>query len=51
MLPNGTDRLEVYERTTDWSEFFDNGHHAVSGVEGTGYFEPCDKYQFVRKKR
>lgn len=26
LFPNGTDGLEVYEWTTDWSEYFDEGH-------------------------
>ncbi|MBS7263215.1 MAG: hypothetical protein KIG36_06380 [Eubacteriales bacterium] len=26
LFPNGTEGLEVYEWTTDWSEFFDDGH-------------------------
>ncbi len=26
LFPQGTDALEVYEWTTDWSEYFDDGH-------------------------
>ena len=26
LFPNGTEPLEVYEWTTDWSDFFDDGH-------------------------
>ncbi len=26
LFPNGTEYLEVYEWTTDWSEYFDDGH-------------------------
>jgi hypothetical protein len=26
LFPNGTDGLEVYEWTTDWSDYFDDGH-------------------------
>ena len=26
LFPEGTDELEVYEWTTDWSEYFDDGH-------------------------
>ncbi len=26
LFPNGTDALDVYEWTTDWSDFFDAGH-------------------------
>lgn len=26
LFPNGTDGLEVFEWTTDWSEYFDEGH-------------------------
>ena len=26
LFPNGTDELEVYEWTTDWSDYFDDGH-------------------------
>ncbi len=26
LFPNGTDGLEAYEWTTDWSEYFDEGH-------------------------
>ncbi len=26
LFPNGTDTLDIYEWTTDWSDFFDSGH-------------------------
>ena len=26
LFPNGTDALDVYEWTTDWSDYFDDGH-------------------------
>lgn len=26
LFPNGTDALEIYEWTTDWSDYFDAGH-------------------------
>ena len=26
LFPNGTDGLEVYRWTTDWSDYFDDGH-------------------------
>lgn len=26
LFPNGTDALDIYEWTTDWSDFFDDGH-------------------------
>ena len=26
LLPQGTDGLEIYEWTTDWSDYFDDGH-------------------------
>ena len=26
LFPNGTDTLDIYEWTTDWSDFFDAGH-------------------------
>ena len=26
LFPEGTDQLEAYEWTTDWSEYFDDGH-------------------------
>ena len=26
LFPNGTDKLDIYEWTTDWSDFFDDGH-------------------------
>ncbi len=26
LFPNGTDKLEIYEWTTDWSDYFDAGH-------------------------
>ena len=26
LFPKGTDKLEVYEWTTDWSDYFDDGH-------------------------
>ena len=26
LFPNGTDSLDIYEWTTDWSDYFDDGH-------------------------
>ena len=26
LFPKGADQLEIYERTTDWSDYFDDGH-------------------------
>lgn len=26
LFPNGTDELDIYDWTTDWSDFFDDGH-------------------------
>ena len=26
LFPEGTDELEIFERTTDWSDYFDDGH-------------------------
>ena len=26
LFPEGTDELEIYEWTTDWSNYFDDGH-------------------------
>ena len=40
LFPNGADALEVYEWTTDWSNYFDAGHEWW----GTACWSAYDKY-------
>ena len=44
LFPNGTDRLEIYEWTTDWSEFFDDGHEWYGACCYSIYDKSMDRY-------
>ncbi|MBQ1368721.1 MAG: hypothetical protein IIY45_11640 [Firmicutes bacterium] len=44
LFPNGTDRLDIYEWTTDWSDFFDAGHEWYGACCWTVYDGSMDRY-------
>lgn len=43
LFPNGTDKLEVYEWTTDWSDYFDDGHEWWGTLCLTVYDKTLDR--------
>ena len=47
LFPNGTDGLEVYEWTTDWSEFFDDGHEWWGALCFTVYDKTLDRFTVI----
>jgi hypothetical protein len=47
LFPNGTDILEIYEWTTDWSEFFDDGHEWYGACCYSIYDKSMDRYVVV----
>ena len=44
LFPNGTDKLDIYEWTTDWSEFFDDGHEWYGASCWSIYDHSMDRY-------
>ena len=44
LFPNGADRLDIYEWTTDWSDFFDAGHEWYGACCWTVYDGSMDRY-------
>ena len=44
LFPNGTDKLEMYEWTTDWSDFFDDGHEWYGACCWSIYDKSRDRY-------
>jgi len=44
LFPNGTDELDIYEWTTDWSEFFDDGHEWYGACCWSIYDRSMDRY-------
>ena len=44
LFPNGTDGLEVYEWTTDWSDYFDEGHEWWGTLCLTVYDKTLDRF-------
>ena len=44
LFPNGTDKLDIYEWTTDWSEFFDDGHEWYGACCYSIYDKSMDRY-------
>lgn len=44
LFPNGTDQLEVYEWTTDWSDYFDEGHEWWGALCLTVYDKSLDRF-------
>ncbi len=44
LFPNGTDALEIYEWTTDWSDFFDAGHEYYGACCWSVYDKTRNRY-------
>lgn len=44
LFPNGTDKLDIYEWTTDWSELFDDGHEWYGACCWSIYDKSMDRY-------
>ncbi|MBQ2511870.1 MAG: hypothetical protein II534_00760 [Clostridia bacterium] len=44
LFPNGTDALDVYEWTTDWSDFFDAGHEWYGACCWSVYDRTLNRY-------
>ena len=44
LFPNGTDKLSIYEWTTDWSDFFDDGHEWYGASCWSIYDKSMDRY-------
>lgn len=47
LFPNGKDKLEVYEWTTDWSEYFDEGHEWWGTLCYTVYDRSLDRFAVI----
>lgn len=47
LFPNGTDGLEVYEWTTDWSDYFDDGHEWWGTLCLTVYDRTLDRFAVI----
>ncbi len=47
LFPNGPDGLEVYEWTTDWSDFFDDGHEWWGALCLTVYDKSLDHFVVI----
>ena len=47
LFPNGTSGLEVYEWTTDWSEYFDEGHEWWGALCLTVYDKTLDRFAVI----
>ena len=47
LFPKGTDTLEVYEWTTDWSEYFDEGHEWWGTLCLTVYDKTLDRFAVI----
>ena len=44
LFPNGTERLEIYEWTTDWSDLFDAGHEWYGACCWSIYDKSMSRY-------
>ena len=44
LFPNGTDELDIYEWTTDWSDFFDAGHEWYGACCWSVYDKTLNRY-------
>jgi len=44
LFPNGKDALDIYEWTTDWSEFFDAGHEWYGACCWSAYDKSLNRY-------
>ena len=47
LFPNGTEPLEVYEWTTDWSDYFDEGHEWWGALCYSVYDKSLDRYVII----
>ena len=47
LFPNGTDELEVYEWTTDWSDYFDEGREWWGTLCLTVYDKTLDRFVVI----
>ena len=47
LFPQGTDDLEVYEWTTDWSDYFDEGHEWWGTLCLTVYDRALDRFAVI----
>ncbi|MBQ5398078.1 MAG: hypothetical protein IIU14_01430 [Ruminococcus sp.] len=47
LFPNGTDGLEVFEWTTDWSDYFDDGHEWWGTLCLTVYDKTLDRFVVI----
>ena len=47
LFPNGTDGLEAYEWTTDWSDYFDDGHEWWGALCLTVYDKSLDRFAVI----
>ena len=47
LFPNGTDGLEVYEWTTDWSDYFDEGHEWWGALCLTVYDKSLSRFAVI----
>ena len=47
LFPNGTDALDVYEWTTDWSDFFDAGHEWYGACCWSVYDKALSRYAVI----
>ena len=47
LFPKGTDALEVYEWTTDWSDYFDEGHEWWGTLCLTVYDKALDRFVVI----
>ena len=44
LFPNGTDALDIYEWTTDWSDYFDDGHEWYGACCWSVYDKTLSRY-------
>ena len=44
LFPNGTDKLDIYEWTTEWSVFFDDGHEWYGACCWSIYDKSMDRF-------
>ncbi|MBP5293222.1 MAG: hypothetical protein J6023_03735 [Clostridia bacterium] len=47
LFPKGTSGLEVYEWTTDWSDYFDDGHEWWGAVCYTVYDKLLERFVVI----
>ncbi len=47
LFPGGTDGLEVYRWTTDWSEYFDDGNESLGALCLTVYDKSLDRFVVI----